>query len=760
MKKIVLSLTLVGSLFAFNADLNAFTAVTSGAWSNAATWGGVGPGSTVSNQDIIIPAGITVDMDMDITFNGLLNQFQTNGTLMNTADHWMSVQNGTFSGTGAVMIHKLEISGLITTYSFTGALTTDVFRNNTTAVSFTSVIAVADTLDLESGITNINAGADLQLAAGSVVRVNDGSLVNNGGMLTIGGPYHVWYFGSTKTAGVELDSMWVQDLYLALDNNTQNILLSGNTMVRGTLHMQVGHLLLNGNHLTIDGDYWAASNSIIEPTAASGLEIGGSGADLTNGLIFPTGAVIGKLTVSRDTFAVWLMSDLTIADSLILEEGSLEVDTNATLTMLANSEIVREYGWIEMWGTFDGTQLYNVAYTGNESYSGAELWGSGLNNLRVELDYTVSVVHLTQDLTVPGHLDLVMGEFDLNDSDLVVNGTFDQNSDAPIRGTLQSSITLAMTTSVNDSLFVRQAFYQIEELIIDLPTGSMVTLGGNLFTTKLTLNSGKVDVGNYILKIGSANPVITGATDTNYVAISGYGWLQMFVSGNDPYLMFPIGTPTEFTPVEIRQVGSTAQHNGYFSVRVREGVWTNGYTGTDVSSSQSVVNKTWEVLADSGVTMNYDLRLGWGVLSEVNGFDRQNSFVKNYYNNMWDSELAMPAATGPDNTFTRERMGMQNDGYFAVVDNNSPLVVEEPSADGYSVYPNPSADVVNVQISNPDNSVFQYELFDAAGRKVLGTQNSNTLNQFDLRSFENGAYTMRVTNLSTNEVVTRLIVKS
>lgn len=748
-------------MFAFSANLNAFTAVTSGAWSSAATWGGVGPGSTVLNQDIIIPSGITVDMDMDVTFNGLLNSFQTNGMLMNTVNHSLYIDNGTFSGSGAVTIHKLKLTGVLSTYSFTGPVTADVITNNGAVVSFGSVVMVADTLDLNQGVTTIGAGGDLQLGANAVIRVYAGSLVNNG-MLTINAPYEVWYFGGTKTAGPELSSMWLQDVHLMLDNNLAVLTLSGNTTMNGMLTMQTGHVALNGNRLVLNGDYTAGSGSIFESNGLAVLEVGGSGGNLSSGLYFSAGSSLDKLIISRDTHEVWLESDLLITDSLILSEGTLVVDTSGGITMLAGSTIVRDYGKMEVQGgSFDGTQLYNVAYTGSGDTTGVELWGSGLNNIEMNLDYSQWVMHLSQDLTVTGNLNLVQGEFNLNDSDLVINGTFDQVAAAPFWGTLNSSLTLSMSTSVNDTLFMRAAFYPLEELIIDLPAGSsMVTLGGDLSTTKLTFIRGKISVGDYVLKVGTPNPTITGANDTNYVVMTGQGWLKIYMTGNDPYYEYPIGTTSNYAPIAIRSVGATANHNGYVAIRVANGVWTNGYTGTDVSTSQSVVNKTWDIHEDSGMVMNMDVRPGWGLLSEMNGFDRQNCFVKNYYNNMWDSDLAVPAATGSSNTYTVERMGMQNSGLFAVVDNNSPLSVPEPVVSDFGVYPNPSTDVVNVQISNPDNSTFQYELFDAAGRKVLGVQNANTLNQFDLRNYENGSYTMRVTNLSTNEVVTRLIIKS
>ena len=78
----------------------AFTAVVDGNWSDAATWGGVAPSGNVSNQDIIIPSGIDVDLDIDVSFSGLLNNFTVDGTLTSSTGKQLSIQLGTFNGSG------------------------------------------------------------------------------------------------------------------------------------------------------------------------------------------------------------------------------------------------------------------------------------------------------------------------------------------------------------------------------------------------------------------------------------------------------------------------------------------------------------------------------------------------------------------------------------------------------------------------------------------------------------------------------------
>src|SRR6478736_6289233 len=87
----------IGIFFSVSAHA-AFTAVTSGNWSNPATWGGAAPTATVSNENIIIPSGITVTLDADITFSGLLSNFTVDGSLTSTTGNGITVTQGVLTG--------------------------------------------------------------------------------------------------------------------------------------------------------------------------------------------------------------------------------------------------------------------------------------------------------------------------------------------------------------------------------------------------------------------------------------------------------------------------------------------------------------------------------------------------------------------------------------------------------------------------------------------------------------------------------------
>ncbi len=159
----------------FSGVASAFTAVTSGNWSSAATWGGTAPGANVSNADIIIPAGITVTLDQDVTFTGLLNQFQVAGTLSSTSMNNVNITLGVLSGGGTISIRKITFSNLATA-TFTGAMTVNEFMNSTNSLAFVATLNVTDSLHLDNGTLNVNSNGNLSVMNNSTIKVKDGVL--------------------------------------------------------------------------------------------------------------------------------------------------------------------------------------------------------------------------------------------------------------------------------------------------------------------------------------------------------------------------------------------------------------------------------------------------------------------------------------------------------------------------------------------------------------------------------------------------------
>jgi hypothetical protein len=758
MKKNLLKTIVVAGLVAMSTNLFAFTAVTSGAWTSATTWGGLAPGSTVSNQDIIIPSGITVDLDVDVDFSGLLNTFDVDGTLENTANHSVTISTGTFTGSGMIDIDRLTFDGILVTSTFNGTLTLNTLRNNGPAITLTGNSTVADSLLLDAGSTILGTGGNLTMEANAVVRVDDGTLTSTGGLFNTGNGYHVWYVGTSKTTGLEVNSSNLQDLHVNLDNNTSTLTQGLNQLrVNGTLHLTMGEYAINGNELILEGDLNMSNNSTIVSTATSDLTIEGTGA-MTDDIEFATGSSIGDLTIDRMNGDIGITGDLAVAGAVYLTNGNLGLESGANLTMNAGSMIrIANGSFMQNGGTFTGTASYDVEYAGSTVTSNVELTGSGLNDVTVNLTSSSSMVRLDDNVTVNGLLDMQTGMLSLEGNDLTLDGTLDQESDAMFKGDSTSQLTLNLTTSVNDTIWFDGSGQHLDRFELNIPAAGMLVIGTGLtIHDAIDMNGGRLGImGDLTLRsVASVN----NYNEDRYIATLGSGRVAMHIQSNAAFMTFPVGTEDEYTPAKIQQTSNA----GMFMVRVMEGVYTNGTTGFNSAITEPVVDKTWMIEAGSAVNVNMNLKLGWVASAEVNGFDRTTAYITHYTNNDWDFYLSGSAVSAANNTYEITRTGITSLSPFAVVDTAAVLAVEENNTMNatINVYPNPTADFVNIAVATEGNDVLQYQLFDATGKVISTVQNADKLNQVDLSNLANGYYFIKITNLSNNTYVTKRIVKS
>lgn len=731
-----------------------FTAVASGDWSSSATWGGTVPPSTVTAQNITIPSGITVNLDGDVTFTGLLNTFLVNGVLTNTnTANTVFMTSGNLAGTGTVSVNKIKFSALGST-SYAGTLNLKTMVNTVTTLAFASMANITDTLELESGNLSLNTNGNLTMMSGSTVKVGNGSLVINSGIFTSGNAYNVMYVGTSKTTGVELNSVTMQNLYLNLSSNAETVTLANNTMVNGNLKMTTGKLKINGKKITLKGDVMVTAGSMIDSDASSDISIEGTGTT-TDALMFTSTSSVHELTINRTTGMVKLGSSALVSTKLNLMEGSFSIENGGTLNMSSGSTIHVEKGTLSLnSGSFVATSAYGVEYAGTaDATSGVELSGTGLAHLTVNYTSSSSKVMLNNNTALSGGLNLTNGKLDLNGKNLTLNGTFMQSTTAWIIANTSSELALNLTSVTQNTLYfdnASAASQTLGKLKINTQGANSVVLGSKLIiSNELSFLQGKLELGNGDLEI-MPSASITGYDDAKYVITSdnASGVLIQNVASGGAYVTFPVGLSSNYSPAYVQQTATGT--SGNFSAKCHT------LTG---SATLKAVNRTWMVEGMGITTVDANLKFGWKAAAEVNAFDRTNAYVSHYTSGAWDVTAAASATAGVNTTFELSRTGLTSLSPFAVVENGQPVGIKEiAKITGVELYPNPSKDVINIKVLNTSDE-YQYELIDFTGRTVLSTSNANSVNKFDVANLSAGCYFVKITNLADNKTTTKRFVK-
>lgn len=761
MKKNLLNLknavVLLGILL-FTTAANAFTAVTSGNWSSAATWGGVAPGNNVSGQSIDIPSGITVTLDMDVTFSGLLNSFSVDGTLSNTTSYGLIISQGTLSGAGQISINNLTF-GTLSSMSFSGTLNLERLINNSPVLGLGAIANISDTLDLQNGNISLNNNSNLTMMSNSFIKIDNGSFSINGGIFNSSNPYSVMYVGNSKTSGIELNTSTLKHVYVNMANSNQTVTMGNNMIINGDLYLNTGKLSLNGRHLHLKGNLGVVSGASFTSNSTSEMTIEGSGA-LSSALLFDSGSSIDNLTINR-TGQVNLQDELSIAGNLNLNDGSLSLQSGAVLTMNNGSTVHVEKGTLAVnTATFDGTAAYNVEYMGSTNYtSGMELSGSGLNNVTVNYSSATNQVTLNSNTTIDGNLDLAKGKLVLNGKMLTLNGTLSHNSNGKFKGDSNAELHLNLTSITGDTLYfdnANAASYSLKKLMINNSGTNAIVLGSDLnIENELNLAAGKLELSNGNLTIAAAAS-ITGYDDTKYIVTSkdASGQLVMNVVAGSSYVTFPVGTSVNYSPAYIQQTSSGT--SGNFNVKAMNGVYTNGTSGGLNSNTLKVVNRTW-LISSSVPQVNMNLKLGWVSAAEVNGFNRANSYITHYTSSAWDVHTASTAASGSNNTYESTRTGITSLSPFAVTEVGQGVGIKETAANNFELFPNPAKDKLTIKLMNAtaDNT---YEITDITGKVVAGKTSNSIQNTFDISHLNSGCYFIKVTNVADNTTsVTKFI---
>ncbi|HEY1040659.1 MAG TPA: T9SS type A sorting domain-containing protein [Bacteroidia bacterium] len=308
-----------------------FTAVVPGDWTDPVTWGGIAPPLLVSNEDVVIPEGMTVNLDADVVFAGGSSSMTIDGTLSNTTFNGVTVVSGELAGDGTIAIWWIHFKQLAS-FSFSGMVNVRSLVNEVPVLSIGNDLNIIDTLDLKSGVLELADSCILTLRAGSTWKVDDGIISIAGGELNQGYLHNVMYVGTSKTTSIELSINTLKHLFIKMDDGNTLTLNDSATTVNGSLVMTSGNLYLNGKELKIRNSISQTPTSRIRGHINSDLYL--NLTSVSNDTIYfeNTGAgnhSLNKLRIGiSDSNALVLGSELIIGSVLEFAAGKLALANN------------------------------------------------------------------------------------------------------------------------------------------------------------------------------------------------------------------------------------------------------------------------------------------------------------------------------------------------------------------------------------------------------------------------------------------------
>jgi hypothetical protein len=181
------------------------------------------------------------------------------------------------------------------------------------------------------------------------------------------------------------------------------------------------------------------------------------------------------------------------------------------------------------------------------------------------------------------------------------------------------------------------------------------TLQNNFATTNFDLGTnGKVILGNYDFTV---NGLLNNFDSLRYFITNGIGSLRLNNVGNSPVL-FPVGSSSSYTPATITNNGMPDD----FRVRVLDGMLSNGDAGIPITSK--AVNKTWLIEETTPGGSDADITLQWSTNNELDGFNRNSTYLMHYADNDWDWGSILPHSG--DNPFQITRNNVTSFSPFAI----------------------------------------------------------------------------------------------
>lgn len=569
----------------------------------------------------------------------------------------------------------------------------------------------------------------------------------------------------TACAAIAFSNTANATIFTAVASGNFSSALTWGGLIPGSLLSSDVIIIPAGIDVTLDADavFSGTSSLNVDGTLMSS---GSTALVITSGALSGTGTIdvdsmsLGLTTGFSFTGSVWTdhftstganvgtAANIWVRNSLNLASGSL-VMTDGNITLYNNSTVTVSGGSISASGSavLSLDSAYTVIYTATTASTSAELSGSGLTNVTLNLPGTVT---LSQDLTVNGNLSLSSGTLELNGHALTIGtgGNLLVASGA-LAGSTTSDVNIMSTSGLSGALTFTSSGSSLHNLHLNMGSSATADLGSSLsISGMLNLESGRLRLGANDLTIATGG-MLMGGSSSSYVVADGTGRLMMSLAAGGADT-FAVGSSAHFSPIVV--VANSGSASGTVGVNVMGNVLSGGTTGTVISSTDAMVSATWHVSSTATTAINYDLWAMWDASMEVNGFDRTHAYISHYTSGAWDAS-ATSAASASGSLYVMHRSGITSLSPFMVTDNTFGSTGIAPvAANQINIYPNPANNVLHINAPLPVSSTYIYDL---SGKLIQFTHTPG--NVISIENLPQGLYTITLTGADFS--VTRRFVK-
>jgi fibronectin-binding autotransporter adhesin len=768
---------------------------------------------------IVIPFGFTVNLDNSVDINNALATLSVSGAITSSNGSNLTINSGALTGNGTISTNNFSVgssglisfSGTISSSNFTSNnvllnLAADVNVGGTVYINGGTLqlnggsslnLASNGNININNGLFTLNGGLFTNLGLynvtytggsgsfGNIFITNSlnnltisltngsdqidlngdltlmGSLTLNGGQLDLNG-YDLTVNGQVNSSGSgSISGSVLSDITINTsgDAGTISFATGGNTIGNFTLNSQGNMGIMLGSNLTVngslnltDGNFNLGSNTLvlvggftnnggtggsIGIGSQSGLVLNGSG-DWTG--LSLSGTDINNFTINLSGGGYTnLDSDLVVHGMLNISDGTLWLN-GSDLTIggsLTGSGFV--YGNSSSSLIFSGVGNSNINLSAN---------GQTIEGLTINIDNSGSLT-LNSDITVSGQYQQQNGSLVLNGYGLTLNGT-NNFTGGGISGSLTSSVFVNGSGNVGTIGF-NGSGDMVDDFMVNISGDGWVSLASDLDVHgNLGLTNGMINTNDNDLSVAVGGQVVGGGSGS-YV-ISGNGGHLMLNLGMGTSSTFHVGTGSDYSPVII---DNNSLLGGNFGVGAQLGVWSNGTSGFDLTTTQSMVNTGWDITSDIIAGLNVDIQAFWNSAMQVNGFSQSQVSLAHYTGGSWDLNAFGPAVVEGNGMFSITGTGYTSLSPFGVFDSNTlTSVAETAEMPAISVYPNPTTDVVNIAVTEP-SKYKRVRVFNMIGAEMTSIPVTSTLTSVDMTGMAPGVYFVSIDNVTTQRIVKR-----